>query len=66
MATSCGPSCPRAPPTPTAAKADLVDHTKILVDGVATFRSETMLVDVRTAADGVAPAVDEYLKLAAR
>lgn len=49
-----------------AAKADLADHTKILSDGLATFRAESMMADVRKAADGVAPAVDDYLKLAAK
>jgi methyl-accepting chemotaxis protein len=53
-------------PDAAAAQADLVDHTKILSDGLATFRAESMMADVRKAADGVAPAVDEYLKLAAQ
>ncbi len=53
-------------PDGAAAKADLADHTKILSDGLAAFRAESMMADVRKAADGVAPAVDDYLKLAAK
>jgi methyl-accepting chemotaxis protein len=46
------------------ARLDLIEHSKTLSDGVATFQADTMPTDVKAAADAVAPAVAEYLQLA--
>jgi methyl-accepting chemotaxis protein len=47
-----------------AARADFVDHSAILRDGVESFRAAGMPADVRAAADHVTPAVQNYLALA--
>ncbi|HKT02361.1 MAG TPA: methyl-accepting chemotaxis protein [Rugosimonospora sp.] len=47
-------------------RSDLSDHSKILHDGVQTFRATAMFADVRGPADVVGPEVDTYLDLAAR
>jgi methyl-accepting chemotaxis protein len=43
------------------AKSEFADHSQILSDGVRTFQASSMPVDVRTAADRVAPMVEEYV-----
>ncbi len=46
------------------ARLDLIEHSKVLADGVAMFQDDAMAPDVKAAADAAAPAVAQYLKLA--
>jgi methyl-accepting chemotaxis protein len=50
----------------TETRADLTDHSQILTDAMTLFTGPGMDPSVRAAAEGVKPAIENYLRLAAQ